>query len=88
MSSSRARATASVRLAAPSLRRWLAALSRLVPRRRWGEVFTVTPATLLTWHWRLVARTRVYTGRHRPGRLSAAATIRKLVIGIAIDNPT
>ncbi len=48
----------------------------------------MTPATLLTWHWRLVARTWVYTGRHRPGRLSAAATIRKLVIGIAIDNPT
>jgi putative transposase len=28
-------------------RLWLAALSRLIPRRRWGEVFVVTPATLL-----------------------------------------
>ena len=31
----------------PADRLWLAALSRLVPRRRWGEVFPVTPATLL-----------------------------------------
>jgi hypothetical protein len=31
----------------PGDRLWLAALSRLVPRRRWGEVFAVTPATLL-----------------------------------------
>jgi hypothetical protein len=40
----------------PGDRLWLAALSRLVPRRRWGEVFAVTPATLLAWHRRLVAR--------------------------------
>ena len=33
----------------PGDRLWLAALSRLVPRRRWGEVFMVTPATLLAW---------------------------------------
>ena len=32
----------------PADRLWLAALSRLVPRRRWEEVFSVTPATLLT----------------------------------------
>jgi hypothetical protein len=31
----------------PADRLWLAALSRLIPRRRWDEVFTVTPATLL-----------------------------------------
>jgi putative transposase len=30
----------------PGDRLWLAAQSRLVPRRRWGEVFAVTPATL------------------------------------------
>ena len=35
----------------PSDRLWLlAALSRLVPRCRWAEVFAVTPATLLAWH--------------------------------------
>ncbi len=31
----------------PGDRLWLAALSRLVSRRRWGEVFAVAPATLL-----------------------------------------
>jgi hypothetical protein len=41
----------------PTDRLWLAALSRLIPRRRWGQVFAVTPATLLTWHRRLVTRT-------------------------------
>ena len=40
----------------PSDRLWLAALSQLIPRRQWGEVFAVTPATLLAWHRRLVAR--------------------------------
>jgi putative transposase len=72
----------------PGDRLWLAALSRLVPRRRRGEVFAVTPATLLAWHRRLVARTWDYTSRRRPGRPSTAAAIRKLVIGIATDNPT
>jgi putative transposase len=33
----------------PGDRLWLAALSRLIPRRQWGEVFTVTPAALLAW---------------------------------------
>ena len=37
-------------------RLWLAALSRLIPRRRWVPVFAVTPATLLAWHRRLAAR--------------------------------
>jgi transposase InsO family protein len=68
-------------------RLWLAALSRLVPRRRWGEVFMVTPATLLAWHRRLVARKWDYSSRRRPGRSSTTAAIRKLVIRIATDNP-
>jgi hypothetical protein len=42
----------------PADRLWLAALSQLIPRRRWGEVFAVTPATLLAWHRRLVAQCR------------------------------
>src|ERR1017187_1148658 len=69
-------------------RLWLAALSRLIARRRWGEVFTVTPATLLAWHRRLVTRKWDYTNRRRPGRPSTAAAISKLVIRIATDNPT
>jgi putative transposase len=54
----------------PGDRLWLASLSRLVPRRRWGEVFAVTPATLLAWHRRLAARKWDYTSRRRPGRRS------------------
>ena len=72
----------------PGDRVWLAALSRLIPRRRWGEVFAVTPATLLAWHRRLAARKWDYPSRRRPGRPSTAAAIRKLVIRIATDNPT
>ena len=68
-------------------RLWLAALSRLIPRHRWGEVFAVTPATLLSWHRRLVAGKWDYTSRRRPGRPPTAAAIRKLVIRIATDNP-
>jgi AbrB family looped-hinge helix DNA binding protein len=66
---------------------WLAVLSRLIPRRRWGEVFAVTPATLLAWHRQLVTRKWDYTSRRRPGRLPTASAIRKLVIRIATDNP-
>ena len=72
----------------PADRLWLSALSRLIPRRRWGEVFMVTPATLLSWHRRLVTRKGDYTRRRRPGRPPTAAAIRKLVIRIATDNPT
>jgi transposase len=71
----------------PADRLWLAALSRLIPRRRWGEVFAVTPATLLAWHRRLVTRKWDYSSRRRPGRPPTAATIRKLVIRVATDNP-
>jgi putative transposase len=72
----------------PTDRLWLAALSRLVPRQRWGDVFLVTPATLLAWHRRLVAHKRDYASRRRPRRPSTAAAIRKLVIRIATENPT
>ena len=72
----------------PADRLWLAALSRLIPRRRWGEVFAVTPGTLLAWHRRLVTRKWDYSNRRRPGRPSTEAAIRKLVIRIATDNPT
>jgi hypothetical protein len=52
----------------PGDRLWLAALSRLVPRHRWGEVFAVTPATLLAWPRRLVAQ----VGLHQPAASRAA----------------
>ncbi len=72
----------------PGDRLWLAALSRLVPRRRWGEVFAVTPATLLAWHRRLVTRKWDYASQRRPGRPATAAAVRRLVIRIATENPT
>ena len=71
----------------PADRLWLAALSRLIPRHQWRQVFAVTPATILAWHRRLVARKWDYTSRRRPGRPLTAAAIRKLVIRIATDNP-
>jgi hypothetical protein len=71
----------------PAGRLWLAVFSRPIPRRRWGEVFAVTPATLLAWHRRLVQRKWDYTRRRHPGRPPAAAAIRKLVIRIATENP-
>ena len=71
----------------PGDRLWLAALSRLIPRHRWGEVPAVTPAAPLAWHRRLVARKWDYASRRRPGRPSTAAAIRTLVIRIAADNP-
>ena len=72
----------------PTDRAWLAALSRLVPRRRWAEVFAVTPATILDWHRRLVARKWDYTAHRRPGRPPTAATIKNLVMRMATENPT
>ncbi len=72
----------------PTDRLWLAALSHLIPRRTWGDVFAVTPATLLAWHRRLVRRKWDYSNRRCPGRPRMAAAIRKLVIRIARDNPT
>jgi transposase len=42
------------------------ALSRLVGRCRWAEVFPVTPATILRWHRDLVARKWDYSSRRRP----------------------
>jgi putative transposase len=71
----------------PTDRLWLAALSRVIPRQRWSEVFAVTPATLLTWRRHLVTRKWDYTSRRRPGRPPTAAAIRKLVIRIATENP-
>ena len=42
----------------PADRLWLAALSRLIPRRGQARSSTVTPATPLAWHRRLVSQCR------------------------------
>jgi transposase len=68
-------------------RLWLAALSRLVGRRRWAEVFPVTPATILRWHRNLVARKWDYASRRRPGRPSTCTSVKALIIRMARENP-
>jgi putative transposase len=66
---------------------WLAALSRLVSRRRWPEVFPVTPATILRWHRDLAARKWNYTERRRPGRPPTGTSVKALIIRMARENP-
>jgi putative transposase len=72
----------------PVDRVWLAALSRLVPRRRWAEFFPVTPATILAWHRRLVARKWDDTARRRRGRPPTTAATKTLVLRMATENPS
>jgi hypothetical protein len=62
-------------------------LARRLPRRRWTEVFPVTPATILAWHRRLVSRRGDYTARRRPGRPPTPAVVKDLVIRMATENP-
>jgi putative transposase len=68
-------------------RLWLAALSRLVGRHRWAEVFPVTPATILRWHRNLAARKWDYSSRRRPGRPSTRTSVKELIVRMARENP-
>ncbi|MFC4122740.1 helix-turn-helix domain-containing protein [Nonomuraea zeae] len=69
-------------------RLWLAALSRLIHRRRWAEAFPVTPATILRWHRHLVARKWTFTDRRRPGRPCTHRPAKALIVRMARENPT
>jgi putative transposase len=72
----------------PADRFWFAALSSLLPRRRWHDIFPVTPGTLLAWHRRFITAKWDYTARRRPtGRPSTHSTIKKLVLRLAKENP-
>jgi transposase InsO family protein len=63
---------------------FLAAASQLLPRSSWRS-FLVTPATLLRWHRRLVARRWTYGGRS--GRPPIGGEISVLVLRLARENP-
>ncbi|MCW2883963.1 MAG: Integrase, catalytic subunit [Streptosporangiaceae bacterium] len=67
----------------PADRMWLAALARLIPRRRWAQVFGVTPDALLRWHRRLVARKWAYSSHARAGRPRTRASMTRLVVAMA-----
>ena len=71
----------------PADRVWFAALARLLPRRRWTDVFPVTPATLLAWHRRLAAKRYDMSKRREPGRPPTVPGIARVVVRLAKENP-
>lgn len=71
----------------PADRAWFAVLTRFIPRRRWAQVFPVTPATLLAWHRRLAAKRYDTSKRRRPGRPATARSIARLTVRLAHENP-
>jgi putative transposase len=66
---------------------WFAALARLLPLRRWAEIFPVTPATLLVWHRKMAARKYDTSKRRKPGRPPTVPSIARLVVRLAKENP-
>ena len=62
---------------------WFAAPARLIPRRRWTDVFPVTPATLLAWHRRVVAREYETSNRRKPGHPPTFPGTARLVVRLA-----
>jgi transposase len=71
----------------PADRMWFAALARLLPRRRWTDIFPVTPATLLAWHRKLAAKRYDTSGRRKPGRPPTVPGITRLAVRLAQENP-
>jgi putative transposase len=71
----------------PADRAWFAALTRFIPRKRWAEVFPVTPATLMAWHRRLAARKYDTSKRRKPGRPATVRSIARLTVRLANENP-
>jgi putative transposase len=69
----------------PADRAVLAVLSRALPRSHWST-FLVTPATILRWHRRLVARKWTQPDR-RGGRPPLAEHMVALILRLARENP-
>lgn len=71
----------------PSDRLRLAALSRLVHRSWWAQVFPFTPATILRRHRNLVARKWTYTDRRCTGRPVTRTPVKTVILRMARENP-
>ena len=56
-------------------------------RRRWTDVFPVTPATLLAWHHKLAGSKYDTSKRRKPGRPPTLPSIGRLVVRLAKENP-
>ena len=69
----------------PADRAFLAALARVLPRRRRQGLF-VTPQTLLRWHRELVRR-KWAQPRGKPGRPAVDPQVQELVLRLARENP-
>jgi hypothetical protein len=69
----------------PADRAFLAALARVLPRRR-RHALVVTPQTLLRWHRELVRR-KWAQPRRSPGRPRVNDRVRQLVLRLARENP-
>jgi len=66
-------------------RAFISLLARLLPRSAWSS-FIVTPATILSWHRRLVARRWSYP-RKGPGRPPLPTETVELALRLARENP-
>lgn len=67
----------------PSDRAWFAALAPFIPRRQGAGIFPVTPATLLAWHRRLIARKYDPTTRRWTGRPPTVRSIARVATRLA-----
>ena len=70
-------------------RRRLAAKAKPVALRRLKEIAAiVTPATLLAWHRRLIARKYDSSAQRSPGRPPTSPTLRELILRMAAEDRT
>jgi putative transposase len=71
----------------PPGRAWFTALAHCLPRRRWAEIFPVTPAMLLAWHRRLGARKFDTSKQRKPRRPPTIRSIARVAVRLAREDP-